>query len=51
MHLVYGEDDWSRMSDREKNKRLLPDATFTQVPGAGHFLTLEKPEVVAALVR
>ncbi|QYA99820.1 alpha/beta hydrolase (plasmid) [Rhodococcus sp. USK10] len=49
--LVYGEDDWSRVSDRENNRRLLPDATFTQVPGAGHFLTLEKPEVVAALVR
>lgn len=51
VHLVYGEDDWSRMSDRENNRRLLPDASFTQVPGAGHFLTLEKPEVVAALVR
>ncbi|RZK94523.1 MAG: alpha/beta hydrolase [Rhodococcus sp. (in: high G+C Gram-positive bacteria)] len=51
VHLVYGEDDWSGMSDRENNKRLLPDATFTQVPGTGHFLTLEKPEVVAALVR
>jgi pimeloyl-ACP methyl ester carboxylesterase len=39
------------MSDRDNNRRLLPDATFTQVPGAGHSLTLEKPEVVAALVR
>jgi len=50
VHLVYGEKDWSRPSDREANKRLLPDADFTQVPGAGHFIALERPEVVAGLL-
>ena len=50
VHLVYGENDWSRPSDREANKRLLPAADFTQVPGADHFIALERPEVVADLL-
>ncbi|WP_330350734.1 alpha/beta fold hydrolase [Streptomyces sp. NBC_00582] len=50
VHLIYGENDWSRPSDREANKRLLPAADFTQVPGADHFIALERPEVVADLL-
>ncbi|WP_406222140.1 alpha/beta fold hydrolase [Streptomyces canus] len=50
VHLVYGENDWSRPSDREANKRLLPAADFTQVPGAHHFIALESPDVVADLL-
>ncbi|MEH0417395.1 alpha/beta fold hydrolase [Streptomyces sp. B21-083] len=50
IHLVYGEKDWSRPSDREANKKLLPVAEFTQVRGAGHFIALERPDVVADLV-
>ncbi|WP_329332901.1 alpha/beta hydrolase [Streptomyces sp. NBC_01352] len=50
VHLVYGENDWSRPSDREANKKLLPAADFTQIPGADHFIALENPEVVADLL-
>ncbi|MEU1276734.1 alpha/beta hydrolase, partial [Streptomyces sp. NPDC005799] len=50
VHLVYGENDWSRPSDREANKKLLPTADFTEVPGADHFISLERPEVVANLL-
>lgn len=50
VHLIYGEKDWSRPSDREANRRLLPDADFTQVHGAGHFIALERPDVVADLL-
>ena len=50
VHLVYGEKDWSRPSDRQANRRLLPDADFTQVPGAGHFIALERPDVPAGLL-
>ncbi|MFI7149003.1 alpha/beta fold hydrolase [Nonomuraea sp. NPDC050022] len=50
IHLLYGDKDWSRRSDREANKKLLPAAEFTQVPGAGHFIALERPEVVADLL-
>lgn len=47
VHLIYGEKDWSRPSDREANRQLLPHAHFTEVPDAGHFIALERPEVPA----
>ncbi|MFJ1605511.1 alpha/beta fold hydrolase [Streptomyces sp. NPDC088253] len=50
VHLVYGEKDWSRPSDRDANKQLLPAADFTQVPKAGHFIALERPDVLADLL-
>lgn len=50
VHLVYGEKDWSRRSDREADRRLLPGADFTEVPGAGHFVSLERPDVLADLL-
>ncbi|OUD03830.1 alpha/beta fold hydrolase [Streptomyces swartbergensis] len=50
IHLVYGEKDWSRPSDREANKQLLPAAEFTQVPKAGHFIALERPDVLSDLL-
>jgi len=50
VHLVYGEKDWSRPSDRDANRQLLPAADFTQVPQAGHFIALERPDVLAELL-
>jgi pimeloyl-ACP methyl ester carboxylesterase len=50
IHLIYGEKDWSRRSDRQANRRQLPDAEFTQVPKAGHFVALERPDVLADLL-
>jgi pimeloyl-ACP methyl ester carboxylesterase len=50
VHLIYGEKDWSRPSDRQANRQLLPSAEFTQVPNAGHFIALERPDVPANLL-
>lgn len=50
VHLVYGEKDWSRTSDRQANQRLLPAARFTQVADAGHFIALERADVPAKLL-
>ena len=50
VHLIYGEKDWSRPSDRQANRELLPNAEFTQVPNAGHFIALERPDVLANLL-
>jgi pimeloyl-ACP methyl ester carboxylesterase len=50
VHLVYGVKDWSRPSDRQANRQLLPTAGFTQVPNAGHFIALERPDVPADLL-
>ena len=45
--VIYGEHDWSRRSDREANRQLLPNATFIEVPRAGHFIALERPDALA----
>lgn len=50
VHLIYGEKDWSRRSDRAANKELLPAAEFTELQGAGHFIALERPEFVGDLL-
>lgn len=50
VHLIYGEKDWSRTSDRQANSDLIPTAKFTQVPNAGHFIALERPDVPASLL-
>ena len=50
VHLIYGEEDWSRPSDRQANRHLLPTAEFTEVPRAGHFIALERPDVPADLL-
>ena len=50
IHLIYGEKDWSRPADRQANRRQLPDAEFTEVPKAGHFIALERPDVPAGLL-
>ena len=50
VHLIYGEKDWSRPSDRQANRQLLPTARFTEVPNAGHFISLERPDVPADLL-
>jgi pimeloyl-ACP methyl ester carboxylesterase len=50
VHLIYGDTDWSRPSDRRANRQLLPAAEFTQVPKAGHFIALERPDVPANLL-
>jgi pimeloyl-ACP methyl ester carboxylesterase len=50
IHLIYGEKDWSRPSDRQANRRLLPDAEYAQIPDSGHFIALERPDVPADLL-
>ena len=50
VQLIYGEKDWSRPSDRQANRQLLPGAEFSQVPNAGHFIALERPDVPANLL-
>ncbi len=49
--LVYGIQDWSRIEDRKANAREIPTARLTAIPGAGHFLSLEKPAAVAAIIQ
>jgi pimeloyl-ACP methyl ester carboxylesterase len=49
--LVYGEKDWSRPGDREANRKRLGLARYSEVPNAGHVISLERPEAIARILR
>jgi pimeloyl-ACP methyl ester carboxylesterase len=48
--LIYGDHDWSRLSDREANLALLPGARSIALSETGHFAALDQPARVAELL-
>ena len=49
--LVYGEHDWSRVPERDSNHTAIPGAEMETVRGAGHLLSLDRPDAMIAAVR
>jgi pimeloyl-ACP methyl ester carboxylesterase len=48
--LIWGERDWSRPAERTRTASLIPGVVVKVVPGAGHFLPLDKPDELSALI-
>lgn len=48
--LIWGEKDWSRSSEREHDRGLIPGAQMTAVEGGGHFLSLDRPQELQELI-
>jgi pimeloyl-ACP methyl ester carboxylesterase len=48
--LVYSQDDWSRVTEREQVAHELRAKTIT-LPGVGHFSALERPTEMVRLIR
>lgn len=48
--LVYGDEDWSRPSDRQANIESVPDVRDLVLREAGHFTALERPDEVARIL-
>jgi pimeloyl-ACP methyl ester carboxylesterase len=48
--LVYGEEDWSRPSDRQANIESVPGARDVVLRQTGHFAALEAPDEVARIL-
>lgn len=48
--LVYGDHDWSRPDERQARQQLLAKVSPCLLTGAGHFLSLERPEQIEALI-
>jgi pimeloyl-ACP methyl ester carboxylesterase len=48
--LVYGQDDWSRPSERSENATAIPGAHVVTLAETGHFASLEKPHDIARLI-
>jgi pimeloyl-ACP methyl ester carboxylesterase len=48
--LVYGDEDWSRPSDRQANIESVPGARGIVLRNKGHFTALEAPDEVARIL-
>ena len=48
--LVYGDEDWSRPSERNANARAIPHASTRTLEATGHFSCLERPQAIAELL-
>jgi pimeloyl-ACP methyl ester carboxylesterase len=48
--LIYGDRDWSHLSDRERTRSLIPGVTMKTVAGGGHFLPLDRPRELSELI-
>jgi pimeloyl-ACP methyl ester carboxylesterase len=48
--LVYGDEDWSRPSDRQANVESVPGARDLVLRETGHFAALEAPDEVARIL-
>ncbi len=44
--ILYGEKDWAHADERQKTSTAIPGATTETIEGTGHFLSLEKPELL-----
>jgi pimeloyl-ACP methyl ester carboxylesterase len=50
VRLVWGEEDWSKPSERNHG-RLIPDAQVISIENGGHFLPLDRPDAVVEQIR
>ena len=48
--LIYGDEDWSRPSERQANAKAIPGARTVTLHDAGHFACLEKPREIANMI-
>jgi pimeloyl-ACP methyl ester carboxylesterase len=48
--LVYGDEDWSRPTERNANAQAIPGVKNVTLANSGHFSTLERPREIAQLI-
>ena len=48
--LIYSDNDWSTVEDREQTRRALREPEFFTIRDAGHFGSLDKPDKVANII-
>lgn len=48
--LVFGGDDWSRLSERKADEAIIPGAKLITIDDTGHFASMESPEACAQII-
>ena len=49
--VIYGDRDWSRQEERRRTVQAIPGAKVETVADGGHFLSLDRPERLAELIK
>lgn len=50
VRLIWGDKDWSRSSEREHDRSMIPGAQMQTVENGGHFLPLDRPRELNELI-
>jgi pimeloyl-ACP methyl ester carboxylesterase len=48
--LIWGDKDWSKPSEREQDRSMIPGVQMTTVEDGGHFLPLDRPQKLQELI-
>lgn len=48
---LWGDQDWARPDEKERDRQLVPGAEMVSVEGGGHFLPLDRPDEVIVHLR
>ncbi len=48
--LIYGDKDWSHVSERDRTNAALPNSRTFTLPATGHFSSVENPQAVAEVI-
>jgi pimeloyl-ACP methyl ester carboxylesterase len=48
--LIWGDEDWARLSEREHDGKLIQGAQTTTLKRGGHFLPLDRPQELCKLI-
>jgi pimeloyl-ACP methyl ester carboxylesterase len=48
--LTWGDKDWSKPNEREKDCSMIPGVQMTTVEHGGHFLQLDQPQELQELI-
>ena len=48
--LIWGDKDWSRPSEREHDRSLIPGAQMVTIENGGHFLPLDRPQELEEII-
>jgi pimeloyl-ACP methyl ester carboxylesterase len=48
--LIYGDSDWSRPTERERTRSLIPGAQMVTLKNTGHFSAVENPSELARVI-
>ena len=50
VRLIWGDRDWARPAERERERTLVSGAQVTTIPDGGHFLPLDRPQELQDLI-